>query len=61
MKQPGDLIVSSVEWEKHEHQQWLLSFKRAEFGLGVGKQDNIHVKSRRVAFQMHAPTPLWLF
>lgn len=63
MKQPGDLIVSSVEWEekKDERQQWLLSFKRAEFGFGVGKQDNVHVKSHRVVFQMHAPTPLWLF
>lgn len=48
MKQPGAPIISSVQRKenKHEHQQWLLSFKRAEFGFGVGKQDNVHVKSQ---------------
>lgn len=56
-----DRIFSGVGRKKHKHQQWLLSFKRAEFGFGVGKQDNVHVKSHRVVFQMHAPTPLWLF
>lgn len=63
-KQQGDLIVSSFQWEKkkHKHQHWLLSFKRAEFWIwGSQKQNNIHVKSCRVMFQMPAPTPLWLF
>ena len=67
VKQAGDLIVSLVRKNIMSEQEvgdvptpalviqegWVLD-------LGLGKQDNVHLKSHGVMFQMPATAPLWL-